>query len=154
MAFQVKQPKVKKEKESYKVEPKSEYDEQADKFLSETGTKFKIKYLKHDKYFPDDKEERDIYRFTLDKDGKKYSGTFGQSIANSDYGNTPPRLYDVLASMTKSDVGSFEEFTDDYGYPSEDKKKNMKIYKAVKKEQEGLNKLYSSEELDKLRDIN
>jgi hypothetical protein len=145
------------EKDKFQVEPKNEYDEQADKFLSETGTKFKVKYLKHDKYFPSDDEARDIYRFTLTKDGKTYSGKFGQSISNSDYGNTPPRPYDVLSSLG-SDVGhgdnvvTFEEFCDEYGY-DEDSRKAHKVFKAVEKEKSGLRKLYSQDELYQMSEI-
>lgn len=148
---------AKKLKESKdKFEEKNEYDKQADDFLKETNTKFSIKYLKHDKYFPDDKESRDIYRFKLTKDGKTYSGTFGQSITDSRSGKVP-RPYDVLASLS-ADIGhgeyqSFEEFCDTFGY-DQDSMKAHKIYNAVEKERQGITKLYSEKELDKLGEIN
>lgn len=146
-------PKELDEKDKFKEE-KNEYDKQANDFLKDTNTKFKIKYLKHDKYFPDDEESRDIYKFTLIKDGKTYSGTFGQSINGSKEGKIP-RPYDVLSSLG-SDLGdendSFEEFCDEYGYDN-DSMKAHKIYKAVQKERHGINKLYSEEEKDKLREI-
>lgn len=148
--------KVKKVKEKpyvmEQVKEENEYDQQANKFLKDTNTQFKVKYIKHDKYFPDDKEARDIYRFTLIKDGKKYSGTFGQSIVGSQEGKAP-RPYDVLASLGADRFeGSFEDFCDTYGY-DKDSRKAEKIYKAVVKENEGMKKLYSEEELDKLSEI-
>jgi|WetSurMetagenome_2_1015567.scaffolds.fasta_scaffold25323_3 hypothetical protein len=153
MPYKEKLPKVKEQK-TYAIENKneSEYDKQANKFLKDTNTKFSIKYIKHDKYFPDDKEARDIYRFKFVKDGKVYSGTFGQSI-NGSFKKEIPSAYDVLSSMTKSDVYSFEEFTSEYGYNSEEKS-SKKIYKAVQKERENLKRLYSEEELNQLADIN
>jgi len=150
--FSIKQPKKKEEKESYELKEESEYDKQANKFLKDTNTKFSIKYLKHDKYFPDDKESRDIYRFRLTKDGKTYSGTFGQSINGSQKGEVP-RPYEVLSSLGNNvghgEYQSFEEFCDTFGYDY-NYKNAKKIYKAVEKERQGLNKLYSKEELDKL----
>jgi len=150
--FSIKSAKPKKEKETFVIKEKeSEYDKQANKFLKDTNTKFSIKYVKHDKYFPDDKDTRDIYRFKLEKDGKTYSGTFGQSIVGSEKGEVPS-AYDILAGMTKGEIYSFEDFSSEFGY-DEDNIKAHKIYKAVKKEQEGLHNLYSEEELDKLSEI-
>ncbi len=47
-----------------------DYEEQANKFLSKTGTEFSAKFLKHGKHFEDDKEDRDIYGgvYALGKD--------------------------------------------------------------------------------------
>jgi len=60
----------------------NEYQAQAEKFLSDTGTTLEIKFLKHDKYFDDD-YKRDIYQCTLIRNSRKYSFTFGQSLNNS-----------------------------------------------------------------------
>ena len=59
------------------------YEEQANEFLSKTGTEFSAKFLKHDKYFDDDKESRDIYEITLKRGEREYKFKFGQSINNS-----------------------------------------------------------------------
>lgn len=61
----------------------NEYTEQADKFLTITGTKFNAEFLKHDKHFADDKEARDIYKITLKRRTRVYSFNFGQSINKS-----------------------------------------------------------------------
>lgn len=60
-----------------------DYDAQAEKFLKNTGTIFSAKFLRHDKYFPDDKESRDIYEITLQRGERKYVFNFGQSVAAS-----------------------------------------------------------------------
>ncbi len=112
------------------VEALSSYEQQAIDFLNSTNTKFKAVYLKHDFYFLGDKQRRDIYRITLIRTGKRYSLTFGQSIAGA--GKTPTP-YDVLACLQKYDVGTFEDFCGEFGY-DEDSRNAEKIYKAVCKE--------------------
>ena len=62
------------------VNTENSYEKQAIDFLEQTGTVFFAKYLKTDKYFPDDKEQRDIYECELIKGGRSYKFTFGQSI--------------------------------------------------------------------------
>jgi len=62
---------------------KSDYDIQAEDFLKKTGTEFSFKFLKHDHYFNDDKEKRDIYKITLKRGERSYTFNFGQSIACS-----------------------------------------------------------------------
>lgn len=61
------------------------YEKKANDFLTKTGVKLEIKYVKHDFYFPSDKEKRDIYEFTLSKSNRKYSGFFGNSLYNSGF---------------------------------------------------------------------
>jgi hypothetical protein len=60
-----------------------EYKEQALKFLELTNTTFKAEYLKTDKYFSDDTEERDIYQCTLTRGERSYTFNFGQSLNES-----------------------------------------------------------------------
>jgi hypothetical protein len=85
----------------------------------------------------------------LKKDGKQYSFKFGQSIAE---GSNEPTLYDVLACLQKYDVGTFEDFCGNFGY-DEDSRKAEKIYKAVCKEYEGMQRLFNEEELELLQEI-
>lgn len=62
-----------------------DYEKQATDFLEKTGTVMTVKFVKYDKYFPDDKEKRDIYNITLKRGNREYTFTFGQSIVNSGY---------------------------------------------------------------------
>lgn len=62
---------------------KSQYEIQAEEFLSKTGTTFSATFLRHGKHFADDKEARDIYECTLQRGEQKYTFNFGQSIVNS-----------------------------------------------------------------------
>jgi len=69
----------------------TDYDKQAEEFLTKTGTTFEVKFLRHDKYFPADTDTRDVYEITLTRGDRKYSFEFGQCIAHSGrflkYGN-------------------------------------------------------------------
>lgn len=62
----------------------SEYTEQAEQFLKDTGTTFTIEYQFTGPYFQGDKDKRDVYRFTLKNAKGEYSGTFGDSIRNTE----------------------------------------------------------------------
>jgi hypothetical protein len=59
---------------------KTDYQKQADDFLTRTNTSFQATFLRHDKHFTDDKDTRDIYRITLKRGGRGYAFNFGQSI--------------------------------------------------------------------------
>ena len=61
-----------------------------------------------------------------------------------------PRLYDILACMTKYDPGTFEDFCSEYGY-DEDSRSAEKTYNAVVEEYEAMCRLFSDEELEVLQ---
>lgn len=125
------------------------YEQQAIDFLNSTNTSFTAKFKKHDFYFADDKQARDIYRITLKNDLHTYRFDFGQSINNT---GVMPTAYDVLACITKYDPYGFEDFCADYGYDS-DSRKAEKIYKAVCKEWDNVNNLFTEEQIEQLQEI-
>lgn len=63
-----------------------------------------------------------------------------------------PTEYGVIACMQKYPVGSFEDFCGDFGY-DEDSRKAEKIYETVKAEYEALERLFTTEELEQLQEI-
>ena len=128
----------------------TDYQKQAIDFLKETGTTFTSTYKTHDFYFPEDKDTRDIYTITLKNSRHRYRFTFGQSITNTGQHPTP---YDVLASLTKYEVFSFEDFCGDYGYDV-DSRKAYKTYKAVMKEWKNIELLFTPEQIEQLQEIN
>ena len=128
---------------------KSEYDIQAETFLKETNTKFKATYLDHNYYFTDDKDTRDVYRITLSNNRGRISFKFGQSIAET---GKKPSAYSVLACLEKYEYIDFNDFCSNFGYDT-DSRKAEKTYKAVKKEYEKLCKIFTEEEIEKLREI-
>jgi hypothetical protein len=128
----------------------SEYTEQATKFLTDTKTRFSVKFVKYGKHFSDDKESRDIYRFTFTRNGKRFSGNFGQSINKSGTGEAPS-AYDVLSCLTKYEPGTFSNFCGDFGY-NEDSRTAERVYKAVVKEWASVSRLWA-DVLEQLADI-
>ncbi len=131
----------------------SNYQKEAADLLTSFGVKFSANFIKHDFYFQDDKEQRDIYRITFSRNGQKYerfSLRFGQSIANA---GTAPTEYDVLACITKYDVGTFENFCGDFGYDV-DSRKAEKTYKAVCREFAKVSAFFSPSELEAIQEIN
>ena len=128
---------------------KSRYELQADKFLKDTKTSFKVKYFNHAIYFDGDKENRDIYKITLRNGNGSYTFKFGQSIANQ---GQEPTAYDVLACLTKYDVGSFEDFCSEFGYDT-DSRTAEKTYFAVVKEYNEVKRLWNEKEIEALQEI-
>lgn len=63
----------------------SNYDKKAQNFLTRTNTTIDIRFLKHDKYFSDDTQSRDIYEFTITRNDRQFTALFGQSIVNSGF---------------------------------------------------------------------
>ena len=148
----------------------TDYTKQADDFMEKTGTTFTAKLVGHDKYFDDDKEARDIYRITLKRNGEEWAFRFGNSIANtltntdrramasaqtlgiSFYSKKIPTPYDVLAGLTKYDVGSFSNFCADFGYDT-DSRKAEKTYLAVLDEYKHVMSMFHDiiDELDEIQ---
>lgn len=115
----------------------NEYQKQAQEWLDQFGISLTITLIGFEKHFPDDKQARNVYRFTMrnKKTRKSYTGNFGASLAD---GRCTP--YDVLACLTKGDVGSFEDFCADYGY-DEDSRTAERTYEAVCKEWAGVERV-------------
>ncbi|MFA5377292.1 MAG: hypothetical protein WC455_16195 [Dehalococcoidia bacterium] len=94
----------------------SDYQKQAQEFLTKTGTKFTAEYLRTGKYFDDDKTERDIYTITLERGSRKFSFTFGQSIMHSGrfvvYDNPERGMSNGVESIQHK--GVFRQPADDY----------------------------------------
>jgi hypothetical protein len=95
------------------------------------------------RYFDGDKDYRYVFTCVLRANGKRYTFTFGQSIAK---GNTAPTLDDVLSCFTWYDVDSFEDFCGDYGYDSYSRKA-YKTHLACEREYKAMCRLFPSEEL-------
>jgi len=131
----------------------SEYTEQAENFLAKHNLKFRAVYVENAPYFDGDKEARDIYNLTITGNGKKrMTVKFGQSINGSRNGEIPT-AYDLLASITDYDPGSFSDFCSDFGY-DEDSRSAEKTYKNVKKEYVKVVNFFTSEQLDEIQEIN
>lgn len=63
-----------------------------------------------------------------------------------------PSAYDVLACLQKYEVGTFEDFCNEFGYDT-DSKKAEKTYHAVLNEWQNVAMLYNDKELEQLQEI-
>lgn len=63
-----------------------------------------------------------------------------------------PTTYDVLASLTKCDIGTFENFCSEFGYDT-DSKTAEKTYLAVKNEYNQLCALFTDAEIELMQEI-
>lgn len=63
-----------------------------------------------------------------------------------------PTPYDVLASLERYEVTTFEDFCSNYGYDT-DSRSAYKTYKAVMREWKNVEKLFRQDELNQLREI-
>lgn len=126
-----------------------DYQKQANDFAKKHGITLKIKSSEYKKHFIDDKEQRYVFRCQLICNKKSYTFSFGQSIA---FGSKKPTMYDILTCMTKHDPGSFENFCSEYGYDT-DSIKASKIYTAVCREFEAMERLFTEEILEEMQEI-
>jgi len=170
------------------------YEQQANDFLTKTGTKVDISFSHAGKHFDDDQEVRDIYKITIARGNRKFFFNFGNSLNKSGFYYTKgkqkinidrkyleeknlvsiikrtdcdflnngksdvihkpvePSNYDILACLTKSDPGSFENFCSEFGYNPDSVKAN-KIYSAVISEWMNVCALFTDTEINELSEI-
>ena len=127
----------------------SQYNDAVNLVAKEFNIKLKVVSSRWGKHFLGDKDNRCIFKLQLLRGRKSYTFEFGQSIAQ---GNNEPTLYDVLACLQKYDVESFEDFCSMFGY--EPITPTKPIYKAVVKEFQAMQILFSDDELEVLQLIN
>lgn len=131
----------------------NEYDEQAREFLSRNGLRLTIGKAGIVEKWGD---ERFAYTCRLYNGRKSYGFTFYDSVQNFK-NNEEPSEYDILACLSGYDVGTFDEFCNEYGvFPinsSNDYKEAQESYKACKREYAGLTRILTPEQLEELREI-
>jgi hypothetical protein len=127
----------------------SEYNQQAQNFLSTTGTKITTKYSHYGTMpYWNDNQNRHIFKVTITRNKKRFTVKFGQSLYE---GSNEPSYYSILACLVKYDVGTFENFCNEFGY-NIDSRQAKKLYKALKKEWENVERLFS-DVLEQLQEI-
>lgn len=127
----------------------SGYQKQANDLLAKFGIKFSAVFQRHDLHFVGDEHTRDIFTCRLQRGKDYFTLSFGQSTSNSDSkGSIPPTAYDLLACLTKSDPGSFEDFCSNYGYDTA-----RKIYRYVVNEWRKVDGFFTDEEITELQNI-
>lgn len=126
----------------------NEYDKMAKDFAAKTGTRLTI--LDQDYKVMEgwgDNTPRCVFRCRLSRKGQSYTFEFGRSIAA---GTKRPTMYDVLACLQKYDVGSFQDFCEEFGYAYGPTAR--KTYDAVVREYKAVLRLFG-DVMDELCDI-
>lgn len=144
----------------------SEYERQANKFLKENNIKIQKMYLgKEVNTNWNEERERDTYMINIQTMNGKMQVKFWDSINNTIKNSENekirrPRIYpsnyDILSCLQTYDVGSLEDFIDEFGYEIKKKgdlTKILNIYKAVTKEYNDVCRCFLGTELDELREI-
>lgn len=129
----------------------SSYEAQANEFLANAKSTITFKWEGYRPYFADEKDSRDVWKFTIKTQLGSYTGTFGQSLANSQKA-LQPTAYDILTVVTKYDPGTFEEFCSELGYDT-DSRRAENTWKAVVKEWKGISRIFTDEQIDALQEI-
>jgi len=88
--------------------------------------------------------------FTIKEYGFGYAAS-GKEIM--DARKHKPSAYDILACLTKSDPGTFDEFCAEFGYDT-DSRSAERTYFAVQNEWSGVRRVFSEEQLEALAEIN
>lgn len=121
----------------------------ANKFCRDNNVIITSVFTGHKKHFKSDTHSRDTYAVTILRGNAAMTVNYRQSIIN--FGKKPSK-YDILACLTKSDPGSFEDFCRDFGYDS-DSRNAYATYEAVCKEWEGVKDVFSGIH-EQLQEIN
>ena len=140
----------------------SESDIQVKNFKEKHNVVMRLTFLGLRKHFPGDKEKRNVYHITIDRNigfgrpGKEQSMyfNFGDSIRNTEH-YKKPTSYSILACLTKYEPGDFAEFASEFGYAldtAEEIRTAQQVHLAVRKEWEDVQRVFG-DVLDELREI-
>ena len=127
----------------------TEYEKHAIELAKKYNVEKKILDVECKKYFPDDKEKRDVYTIKLSSPFHSYTFTYGDSIANTrenSRNKKVPSFYSIFACVQKYEVSDdIDDFISEYGYTLDYGIKNLiDLHNAVKLEYKNFSKLFES----------
>lgn len=93
------------------------------------------------------------YRLKGYKEATALGGGDIQGILTLKPQKTPPSDYAILSTIEKHDPETFEDFCSNYDYNT-DSRKAMDVYLKVQKQWSQISRVFTPEELEKLREIN
>ena len=134
----------------------SEYTLKANKFLAKNNIRFSVLETFVGVCEWDGKVHfKHKVRFYNRNTKKSMTLTFTSSLRDYETGNMEVTAYDVLACLTKYEVGSLDDFVSDFGYTIdslESFRKTEKTWKAVKHEYKGVLRVFG-DCMEELQDI-
>ena len=128
----------------------NKYIKQAEDFCRETGTSVDIVFAgnKINDLWGDGRL-RNSYDVTIKTQLGEMELTFWDSTYNTTKGNIPT-TYDVLSCIVTYDPGTLQEFISEYGYDPDDER-TEEIYKAVVRQWEDIERIFTEEQIEMLR---
>lgn len=133
-----------------------DYIKQANDFCAKYGVDIIKNYVDTKKYFPEDKEARDVYEIIVKRGNNHFTMSFCDSIVNTEYNRNSskrryPSNYDILCSLEKYDYNDIDDFASSLGIekPSE----AIRIYEAVNKNYKDVTNMFNEAELLELSEI-
>lgn len=106
---------------------KTNYEKQAIDFLEKTGCTMEIKFKENRRYFPDDKEARDVYDIKITRGNRVWVFEFGNSITDSEfvavYGRSRYKIPSEMRTKTLHEITRYVRFNlqPDFGRVAADK---------------------------------
>ena len=103
------------------------YEKQATDFLEKTGCKMTIIFKENRKYFPGDKETRDVYDVKIERGKRVWKFEFGNSINDSEfmaiYGKSRYKIPSEMRTKTLHEIKRYVMFNlqSDFGRVAADK---------------------------------
>lgn len=133
----------------------NDYNSKVKNLFKKKGIKSSITKIGKDKYFPTDKEPRNIYMLTLEKDNKKSNFRYGDSIDNTRKG-IPAKKEDVLGTIVREKqdsegISSVKDVKDNFGYESDREAK--RVFNGLKKNENDYDKVIDNETNEELKKI-
>jgi hypothetical protein len=115
-------------------------------------TKVYVTYVKTDRYFPEDKDIRDIYRIKVErKDKGTATFRYGASMVDT-WAHKRPELYEIFSSIASDysygQANTFEDFSEEFGYMFDHNEREIKKqYTKAKRQFLKLEKLFDESEI-------
>ena len=131
-----------------------DYNKQAKDFLEKANAKMKIEFISMDvNKLWNETQPRNCYRIVIKTKLAQYTFKFWDSVYNT-INNLEPTEYNVLACLEKYDVGTFQDFCNEFGYDEyEERNKTKRIYNLVVRQYENLCRIFTDEQMEMLREI-
>ena len=131
----------------------NEYVKQAKDFLKSCNATMKITQIGYEANKNwNENVCRNTYRVSIKTPLGTMRVKFWDSVYNTERGIEPTE-YDILACLEKYDVGTFEDFVDEFGYESDSLRCAKRIYKAVTREYNNICRCFTPEQIEAMREI-
>ena len=142
------------------VTMKTKYQEQAEKFLEQSGTSMDIVRVGVVRGFPFDKRDRNPhikYSVTMRRGNLSYTFPFYDSVKNYKVGASPTE-YDILACVTKYPVDpNVWVFAKEFGYTIDSEESFnyvLGIHQSLFEQYRRLTRMFGGQWMERLREIN